>query len=173
MYNIRVRLNAVTFFAFSVLFGLTAMCCMSTYFHEGQAVVKTLRLNNIRSLRYHNGADRALFSFDVEADLSPVWHWNSNYLFVYIVAEYQSDANVLNQVVIWDKIIDNKERLRFKQTNEFVKYALIDQGSELRGKEVTLTLMWDHMPITGLMCFESVYNNTFQLPLVYKDEVKQ
>ena len=41
------------------------------------------------------------------------------------------------------------------------------------GKEVTLTLMWDHMPITGLMCFESVYNNTFQLPLVYKDEVKQ
>lgn len=27
-------------------------------------------------------------------DLTPVWHWNSHILFVYLVAEYPSDANV-------------------------------------------------------------------------------
>ena len=32
-----------------------------------------------------------------------------------------------------------------------VKYALVDQGDELRGKDVKLQLMWDHMPITGLL----------------------
>jgi hypothetical protein len=38
----------------------------------------------------------------------------------------------LNQVIIWDKIIQSPNEARLKLTNEFVKYALIDQGSELR-----------------------------------------
>lgn len=38
----------------------------------------------------------------------------------------------LNQVIIWDKIVTSKEGAWLKETNEFVKYALIDQGQELR-----------------------------------------
>lgn len=38
----------------------------------------------------------------------------------------------LNQVIIWDKIITSKDAALIKETNEFVKYALIDQGQELR-----------------------------------------
>ena len=34
----------------------------------------------------------------------------------------------LNQVIIWDKIITAKKDAKLKLTNEFVKYALIDQG---------------------------------------------
>ena len=56
--------------------------------------------------------------------------------------------------------------LRFK--NEFVKYALIDQGSELRNKTITLKLMWDHMPITGRL-YNGVDGATpFTLPEKYK-----
>jgi hypothetical protein len=39
---------------------------------------------------------------------------------------------VLNQVVIWDKIIKSKSGAKIKEFNEFVKYPLKDQGSELR-----------------------------------------
>lgn len=41
-------------------------------------------------------------------------------------------VKVLNQVVIWDKIIKTKKQAILTEKNEFVKYALIDQGAELR-----------------------------------------
>jgi hypothetical protein len=56
------------------------------------------------------------------------------------------------------------------QTNVFVKYALIDQGAELRGKQVHLQLQWDHMPLTGLVHkVEQPMSNTsfFVLPTEY------
>ena len=54
-----------------------------------------------------------------------------------------------------------------KISDEFVKYALIDQGAELRGKKVTLKLMWDHMPLTGRLYVEQDGNKTFTLPEEY------
>jgi hypothetical protein len=38
----------------------------------------------------------------------------------------------INQVVIWDKIVKSPEEAWIIQKDEFVKYALIDQGLELR-----------------------------------------
>jgi hypothetical protein len=38
----------------------------------------------------------------------------------------------LNQVIIWDRIVTSKDTAWLKEKNEFVKYALIDQGQELR-----------------------------------------
>lgn len=38
----------------------------------------------------------------------------------------------LNQVIIWDKIVTSKDTAWLQEKNEFVKYALIDQGHELR-----------------------------------------
>lgn len=84
--------------------------------------------------------------------MAPAFHWNVKQLFVYVVASYETESKKFNQVVIWDKILEaidpNKE---IKQENVFVKYALVDQGDELRGKDVKLQLMWDHMPITGFL----------------------
>ena len=168
MHNIWVRLNAVIFFGLTVLLVLATLSAFSTYLHKGQPEVRTLRLNTLKSLRNHGGVDRALLSFDLNADLSPAFHWNLKQLFVFVVAEYDSEANPLNQVIIWDKIIKSPEEavLRFK--NEFVKYALIDQGSELRNKTITLKLMWDHMPITGRL-YNGVDGATpFTLPEKYK-----
>lgn len=132
MHNVWVRLNAVIFFALTVLLALATLCALSTYFHADLPTVKTLKLNTLKSLRNHGGVDRALLSFDLVADLTPTFHWNIKQLFVFVVAEYESPTNPLNQVIIWDKIIKTKEEAQLKYTNEFVKYALIDQGAELR-----------------------------------------
>lgn len=43
-----------------------------------------------------------------------------------------SFSQVLNQVILWDKIIQSPSEAWIKETDEFVKYALIDQGQELR-----------------------------------------
>ena len=132
MHNIWVRLNAVIFFALTVLLVLATLSAISTYLHQGQPKLKLLQLNTLKSLRNHGGVDRALLSFDLHVDLTPAFHWNLHQLFVFVVAEYESEANPLNQVIIWDKIITAKKDAKLRLNNEFVKYALIDQGAELR-----------------------------------------
>mmetsp|Transcript_95225 Transcript_95225/g.186902 ORF Transcript_95225/g.186902 Transcript_95225/m.186902 type:complete len:170 (+) Transcript_95225:13-522(+) len=169
MHNIWVRLNAVIFFALTVLLVLATLCALSTYMHTEQPVIKTLKMNTLRSLRQHGGQDRALMSFDINADLRPAFHWNLKQLFVYVVAEYESSTNPLNQVIIWDKIIESKDTAWIKEKNEFVKYALIDQGQELRNKTVSLRLMWDHMPLTGRLYNGDERKSSFTLPSKYKN----
>eukprot|EP01039_Chlorochromonas_danica_P006560 gene6560-7238_t len=168
MHNIWVRLNAVIFFALTVLLVLATFCALSTYLHRGQPLVKTLQLNNLKSLRAHKGQDRALFSFDLVADLRPAFHWNLKQLFVFVLAEYETKANRLNQVIIWDRIIQSPEEAYIKEYNEFVKYALIDQGEELRNRTINLKLVWDHMPLTGRMYVVDEKKSSFKLPGSYK-----
>jgi len=132
-------------------------------------VVETLKLNKLRSLKSHGGVDRALLSFDLKVDLAPAFHWNIKQIFVYVVASYETDERT-NQVVLWDKIVESGDPKVIDEENIFVKYALVDQGNELRGKEVTLQLQWDHMPITGLLhmdgqSMEEV--SSFTLPTEY------
>eukprot|EP00598_Pedospumella_elongata_P002569 CAMPEP_0184985060 /NCGR_PEP_ID=MMETSP1098-20130426/13888_1 /TAXON_ID=89044 /ORGANISM="Spumella elongata, Strain CCAP 955/1" /LENGTH=145 /DNA_ID=CAMNT_0027509121 /DNA_START=137 /DNA_END=574 /DNA_ORIENTATION=+ len=145
------------------------MTALSTYFHTDQPVIKTLKVNTLKSLRQHGGQDRALLSFDINADLRPAFHWNLKQLFVYVVAEYESSTNPLNQVIIWDKIVTSRETAWLKATDEFVKYALIDQGQELRNKTISLRLMWDHMPVTGRLYNGDERKNSFTLPAKYKN----
>lgn len=155
MHTVWVRLNGVVFFGLTVLLGLSCMAAISKIGHASKhvPVIEKLELKTLRSLKSHGGVDRALLSFDLKADMKPAFHWNIKQLFVYVVASYESNKNSNNQVVIWDKIIEaiNPEDMQIDLENIFVKYALVDQGDELRGKEVKLQLMWDHMPITGLL----------------------
>ena len=48
-------------------------------------------------------------TFDLQADLTPLFNWNVKQLFLYLTAEYETPANVVNQVVLWDKIIQRGE----------------------------------------------------------------
>jgi signal peptidase complex subunit 3 len=167
MHNIWVRLNAIIFFALSVLFAMAILCATSTYFHNGEPTLNLLRMNHLKTLRNHQGVDRALLAIDLEADLRPAFHWNLKQLFVYVVAEYESKRNALNQVVIWDSIVENKEDALINISKHSIKYALIDQGAELRNKTVTLKLQWDHMPFTGRLYVNEAVGSKFTLPAKY------
>lgn len=43
------------------------------------------------------------------SDLTPLFNWNTKQLFLYIQAEYTNAQGIYNEVVIWDKIVRNKE----------------------------------------------------------------
>lgn len=135
-------------------------------------VVKKLELNELRSLKSHGGVDRALLSFDLDVDLTPAFHWNIKQLFVYVVAIYETSGRT-NQVVLWDKIVEADDPNKvLTEKNTFVKYALVDKrGGSLRGKDVTLQLQWDHMPITGLVYLDKQpieTTSSFVLPTEYQ-----
>jgi len=175
MHTLWVRLNAVVFFGLSALLGLSVLAAISKLGHgtRHKPVIRKLKLNKLRSLKPQGGVDRALLSFDIDVDLTPAFHWNIKQLFVYVIASYESNKNPKNEVVVWDKIvqaIDPPEAKKIKQDNVFVKYALVDQANDLRGKDVTLYLVWDHMPLTGFMFIgqqEPKSRTRFTLPLQY------
>ena len=104
-------------------------------------------------------------------NLNPAFHWNVKQLFVYVVAQYDTKDRI-NQVVLWDKIIESTDINKYiNESNVFVKYALVDQGNGLRGKEIKLQLQWDHMPITGFIYNSSQPIETassFYLPDTYQ-----
>ena len=109
-------------------------------------------------------------SFDLKVDLTPAFHWNIKQLFVYVVANYETDGRN-NQVVLWDKIVEAGDPKVINEKAAFVKYALSDHSDELRGKEVKLQLQWDHMPITGLLFMDGQpleKASTFLLPAEYQ-----
>lgn len=132
--------------------------------------MEKLSLNSLRNLKRHGGVDRALLSFDLKVDLTPAFHWNIKQLFVYVVANYETEGK-MNQVVLWDEIVEADDNKVLDEEGIFVKYALVDPNSDLRGRDVKLQLFWDHMPITGLLYIDKQpfeETSTFTLPIEYK-----
>ena len=164
MQNIWVRLNAVVFFALTVLLGLATLCAFSTFTHKTIPDVKELKVSEVQSLQPYGGVDRALFKFNLKADLRPAFHWNLKQLFVFVVAEYESPSKPLNQVIVWDKIVKSPAEANLVRKGELCKYALASQGAELRNKTITLRLMWDHMPLTGLLYGGESVKQSYKLP---------
>lgn len=176
MHTVWVRLNAVVFFGLTVLLCFSILAAISKIGHatKHRPIIHKLELNKMKSLKNHGGVDRALLSFDLHADMTPAFHWNIKQLFVYVVATYATPTNPKNQIVLWDRIIESTHPASQKIINEqnlFVKYGLVDQGAELRGKEVELSLMWDHMPLTGVLHMDGQEEGTaskFVLPTEYQ-----
>jgi len=84
------------------------------------------------------------------ADLEYLFNWNVKQLFLYLTAEYETETNKLNQVVIWDKIILKGQNYKLKMKGAKPKYYFWDDGANFRGlKNVTLYLNWNIIPNVG------------------------
>ncbi|RHY22829.1 hypothetical protein DYB32_009384 [Aphanomyces invadans] len=154
--------------AFTAMSIMCTMTTLTTFFHTPAPVVTKLELNQVHSLRnFRDKTDRAVLSFDLDADLSSVFNWNTKQLFVYVVAEYASRTNVVNQVVVWDAIVPTRHEAHLVRTNENVKYFLADQTNELRDADVTLKLKWDVMPVCGQLLQYGAGEASFRLPSEY------
>lgn len=58
-------------------------------------------------------------------------------------------------MVLWDKIVTRKEDARIKLRALRQKYAFLDQGAGLRGRDLNLTLSWNVMPKVGRLVTRS------------------
>uniref|UniRef100_T1JM89 Signal peptidase complex subunit 3 n=1 Tax=Strigamia maritima TaxID=126957 RepID=T1JM89_STRMM len=163
MNTVLSRANAVFAFTLSVLAGLTFICFLSTAFNDYRSkveitTIKALVKNvpDFSASREKN--DLGFITFDLHSDLGPLFNWNTKQLFLYLTAEYKTENNKLNQVVLWDKIIQRGENslLDFKNMNS--KYYFWDDGNGLKGNSnITLTLSWNVIPNAG------------NLPSIYAD----
>ena len=57
---------------------------------------------------FHPRRWQAVVTFDLDADLRSIFSWNTKQLFVYLQAEYETPENKVNEIALWDSIIQQK-----------------------------------------------------------------
>eukprot|EP01080_Neovahlkampfia_damariscottae_P004782 gene4782-8368_t len=143
------RINLTLTWASSVLGFMAIGVALTTFFltTPAEQIFATAKIAEVKRLgRTQSGEDAAILNLKIDCDFSKVWNWNVKQLFVYVTAEYKTKRNILNQIVLWDYVITDKEYSIIKFDNLPNKYPLIDQGHNLRGKPINITVSWDIMP---------------------------
>ena len=89
--------------------------------------------------------DALSFTFDLDADLTPVFNWNTNLLFVYLSCEYKTDKSDFNKVTIWDQRVErsNPKTHHIQLKDEHLEYYLTDINKKLRDVEVTVYFTYE------------------------------
>lgn len=92
--------------------------------------------------------------FDLDADLTSLFNWNTKQVFVYLTAEYDGKKpDSSNKVTYWDKIIRSKEEAEFHLKNQRAKYSVWDVERSFRGRNATLKLEWNVQPWVGALLY--------------------
>uniref|UniRef100_A0A7S3V0X3 Signal peptidase complex subunit 3 n=1 Tax=Aplanochytrium stocchinoi TaxID=215587 RepID=A0A7S3V0X3_9STRA len=144
MHSYWTRSNNVFFFGLAILSIASVLVNLSTTYvlPEAKPEINRLQVNEMRRFAPFRGQDKAIVSYNLDFDLQSVFNWNVKQLFVFLVAEYQSNSNDINQVVVYDQIIQEKANAKQNLQGIFNKYPLVDEKMELRDAEVN----FKHMP---------------------------
>ena len=105
MYSLSGRLNAIAFNTLLFLTVLSALNYFSVYFNRKEPIItKAFKIVDYETFvndKFIN-EDAISFTFDFEADLRPLFNWNTNLIFAYISCEYNTTKSSFNRVTIWD-----------------------------------------------------------------------
>ncbi|XP_078435605.1 signal peptidase subunit [Wolffia australiana] len=167
MHSFAYRANALVTFAVTILAILCGIASLSDNLNlpAPTAEIEITSINWFQ--RQPNGNDEVSLMMNITADLQTVFTWNTKQVFVFVAAEYETPENSLNQVSLWDGIIPSKENAKFS-VHTSNKYRFVDQGSNLRGKIINLTLHWHVMPKTGKMFADKIVVAAHHLPGEYR-----
>ncbi|CAG8602167.1 11406_t:CDS:2 [Acaulospora colombiana] len=130
MYSLAQRANALLAFSTTVIFGLLGAVAFVTLFIPSSPTAK-IDIKELQVWIYdyaqshaHSQSEFAFVDLKVDAvanfwikffqDLTSLFNWNTKQLFVSVVAEYETETHSLNQVVLWDTIIQSKEDAHIK-----------------------------------------------------------
>ncbi|XP_016097949.1 signal peptidase complex subunit 3-like isoform X3 [Sinocyclocheilus grahami] len=157
MNTVLSRANSLFAFSLSVMAALTFGCFITTAFKD-RSIPVDIRVSKvmIKNVDDFTGprerSDLGFVTFDVSANLQPIFDWNVKELFLYLTAEYSTKSNALNQVVLWDKIVLRGDNTKLNLRDVKSKYFFFDDGNGLRSnKNITLTLSWNVVPNAGIL----------------------
>lgn len=174
MHSFLTRGNAILAYTLSVCACLTFLCFLSTVFCNYQTEVglntfKTVVKNVPDYSASREKNDLGFLTFNLKTNLEPIFNWNVKQLFVYLVAEYATKNNNINQIVLWDKIIVRGKKASLDLKNMNTKYYFWDDGNGLRGNNnITLKLSWNVIPNAGLLpSYEGIGHHSFAFPKEY------
>jgi len=176
MNTLLSRTNAIFAFTLSILASLTFMCSLSTGF-KGYGELMDVKITSVKKVvknvaDYSAGRERndlGFLTFDMDADFTKVFDWNTKQLFLYLTAHYSTKNNVVNQVVLWDHIIERGDQPKVSLKNHHTKYYFWDDGNGLKGNSnITLTMSMNIIPNAGILPITSASTiHSFAFPNEY------
>ncbi|XP_049848771.1 uncharacterized protein LOC126316719 [Schistocerca gregaria] len=95
--------------------------------------------------------------FDLAADLSPAWTWNTKNMMLMVIVEMQ-DGQTDNQLMLWDKIL-TKSMSKLDIKNIIAKYPTGISGKK-KNLEIDVHIKLDIIPFVGPIHTKSFYNIT-------------
>ncbi|KAF8807003.1 signal peptidase 22 kDa subunit [Phlegmacium glaucopus] len=121
---------------------------------QGDLTISSIKVVSSNARRYHNRKqDLTLVNFNLTADLTPLFNWNTKQLFLYLEAEYDNAKGVKNEVVIWDRIVQRKEDAFIKVVGKS-KYMLRDLSSTFKNvSPAYYSLKYNIMPYVGVLTY--------------------
>ncbi|KAL4886249.1 signal peptidase subunit-domain-containing protein [Aspergillus karnatakaensis] len=122
MYSTLNRAQAVFGFFTTVALFVAGFAALSVLVYPTDGVTADLKVKDLKVIKgrphYYSTKkeEYAQMRFDLDADLTPLFNWNTKQLFVYVYATYSSSSDPasnphtpLTQSIIWDTIIEAPE----------------------------------------------------------------
>ncbi|KAI0246460.1 signal peptidase subunit [Lactifluus subvellereus] len=158
MHSIFARVNNVSATISSTVMVLLAAIALSSFIFTahstGSLDVTTVKVFAGESRRYpHRRQEYAFVTFNITADLSPLFNWNTKQLFVYLEAEYTNAKGVRNEVVFWDRIVRRKQDAVIAVSGKN-KYPFREVSAKFKGSTpANYTLKYNLMPFVGMLIY--------------------
>ncbi|KAL1989290.1 hypothetical protein VTN96DRAFT_52 [Rasamsonia emersonii] len=116
MYSSLNRIQAVFGFFTTVALFVAGLAALSVLLYPADDVTSSVELKSVQVIKgrphYYSTKreEYAQIRFDLDADLSPLFNWNTKQLFVYVLASYPPSTRAGNdtrnsEAIIWDTII--------------------------------------------------------------------
>ena len=167
MFSLTSRAQAIsnkTLLAVSAISVAVAVLSLLQLYFGGAWNIDSTRINNVKAVALlknlrafgaepGTAKENAKLQFDLAADLTPLFNWNTKQVFVYLTAEYDGANTAMNKVTFWDKIITSKDDAVFDLKNVRSKYSVWDVESSFRERPAKLKLEWNVQPWVGPLVF--------------------
>ncbi|KAF9532527.1 signal peptidase 22kDa subunit [Crepidotus variabilis] len=168
MHSILSRINNASAFLSSCMMALLLAISLSSFIltesPTGQVAISSIKVVSSHARRYSSKKqDLAFVHFNLTADLTPLFHWNTKQLFLYLEAEYENSKGVKNEVVIWDRIVRRKEdaNIKFAGKNS---YMFRDISTTFKNSaSANYTLKYNIMPYVGLLTYGEAGKTTEEI----------
>ena len=152
MYSFSNRFNAITYLFFWLLAGMSLVNFLTIAFNDAQPTVQEFNVVEDKYFSTHKyfKDQHYNFYFDLKADISSLYNWNTHLVFVYVTAEFETkhskDENI---VTLWDDIVLLTDSHQINLNRQVVEYDLTDIHKSLNNKKVQVYFNWQHCGVVG------------------------
>lgn len=168
MHTIIQRINGVSAFATTTLMVLMAAIAAVSLLNEPSAKPGRIEVSDVvvtwgndkRDYYDRKPREWTNLRFDLEADLRPLFTYNTKQVFVFLVANYSTPTFPNNEVVIWDRIIRKSKDAKINLSGARNKYAFKHIGGSFRNLTATYTLHYNLMPKLGALTWGTAGSTT-------------
>ncbi|KAN0116370.1 signal peptidase 22 kDa subunit [Russula decolorans] len=158
MHSSYARVNNVSATISTIVMVLLGAISLSSFvftpYPTGSLEVPSVKVFAGETRRYpHRRQEYAFVTFNITADLSSLFNWNTKQLFIYLEAEYTNAKGVRNEVVFWDRIVRRKEDAVIAVSGKN-KYPFREVSAKFKGSTpANYTLKYNVMPFVGILTY--------------------